>query len=109
KTLAETPASTAILIHDPFARDIAVSFLNSLRDDFGPPIIARLPGPVNRKSAKRQKGIAGLRFAAGCEANHTHVTAPALIRAEMRPPRPARIEPMKARRMAYWWFRLVVS
>jgi len=24
-------------------------------------------------------------------------------------PRSARIEPMKARRMAYWWFRFVVS
>jgi len=46
---------------------------------------------------------------AGCEANHTHVTALALIRAEARPPQSARIEPMKARRMAYWWFRFVVS
>jgi hypothetical protein len=31
-----TPASTAILVHDPFACDIAISFLDSLRDDFGP-------------------------------------------------------------------------
>jgi hypothetical protein len=27
----------------------------------------------------------------------------------MRPLQPARIEPMKARRMAYWWFRFVAS
>jgi len=60
------------------------------------------------KKAKRRASPACV-FAAGCETNHTHVTAPALIRAEMRPPRPARIEPMKARRMAYWWFRFVVS
>jgi hypothetical protein len=33
---ARTPASTAILIHDPFACDIAVSFLDSLRDNFAP-------------------------------------------------------------------------
>jgi hypothetical protein len=33
---ARTPASTAIVIHDPFVCDIAISFLDSLRDDFGP-------------------------------------------------------------------------
>jgi len=48
-------------------------------------------------------------FAAGCEANHTNVAKLALICGDARPPQSARIESMKARRMAYWWFRFVVS
>jgi hypothetical protein len=64
---------------------------------------------IGKRQKGKKEGIARLRFRGGCEANHTHVTAPALFRAEVRPPQPARIEPMKARRMAYWWFRFVVS
>ena len=65
-------------------------------------------GACKSESAK-MGGVAACVFAAGCEANHTHVTELALIRGEARPPQSARIEPMKARRMAYWWFRFVVS
>jgi hypothetical protein len=56
-----TPASTAIVIHDPFACDIAVSFLDSLRDGLGPLIIARLPQPVNR-NRRKMAVIARCRF-----------------------------------------------
>jgi hypothetical protein len=48
-------------------------------------------------------------FAAGCEANHTHVTELALIRGDGAAAPVSKDEPMKARRMAYWWFRFVVS
>jgi hypothetical protein len=72
-------------------------------------IIARLPGPVNRNRQKKGRRRPLPFFAAGCEANHTQLTALALIRAEARPPQLARIEAMNARRMAYWWFRFVVS
>ncbi|WP_334512264.1 hypothetical protein [Bradyrhizobium sp. AZCC 1693] len=62
------------------------------------------------KSEIGENGGAALQvFAAGCEANHTHLTALALVREAQRPHQSARIEPMKARRMAYWWFRFVVS
>jgi hypothetical protein len=64
-------------------------------------------GPCKSESAKKG-GPQGV-FAAGCEPNHTQLTALALIRAEARPPQSARIEAMNARRMAYWWFRFVVS
>jgi hypothetical protein len=37
------------------------------------------------------------------------VTGLALIRVKRGRPSQPRIEPMKARRMAYWWFRFVVS
>jgi hypothetical protein len=55
-------------------------------------------------------GVAACVFAAGCEVNHTHVRELALIRSEARPvPVQQGFEPMNARRMAYWWFRFVVS
>jgi len=62
-----------------------------------------------KSESAKKGGIAPRVFAAGCEANHMHVTELALIRGEARPSRSARIEPMNARRMAYWWFRFVVS
>jgi hypothetical protein len=48
------------------------------------PTTARLPGHINRKSAKIAAQPPRV-SAAGCEAHHTHVTALALIRAEARP------------------------
>jgi hypothetical protein len=65
-------------------------------------------GACKSESTKKGGVVPGV-FAAGCEANHTQLAALALIRAEARPPQSARIEAMNARRMAYWWFRFVVS
>jgi len=62
------------------------------------------------KSESAKKGSVPPRvFTAGCEANHMRVTGLALIRVKPGRPSQPRIEPMKARRMAYWWFRFVVS
>jgi hypothetical protein len=61
------------------------------------------------KSESAKNGGIALVFAAGCEANHMRVTGLALIRVKRGRLSQPRIEPMKARRMAYWWFRFVVS
>jgi hypothetical protein len=65
-------------------------------------------GACKSESAKKG-GVPPRVFAAGCEANHMRVTGLALISGQAWPPQSARIEPMKTRRLAYWWFRFVVS
>jgi hypothetical protein len=80
---AKAPASAVILIHDPIACDIAVSFLDSLRDDLS---LDHCEAARGCKSESVKKGgVAAGAFRGWCEANHTHLTQLALIRDQARP------------------------
>ena len=82
---AVTPASTAIPVQDPFACEIAISFLDSLRDGFGSRSLRGYRGPANRNRLKNAD-VAAPCFAAGCEASHTSSAKLAPICGDARPP-----------------------
>jgi hypothetical protein len=60
---AKAPASAAILIHGPFVCDIALSFLDSLRDDLGLDH-CEATGACKSESAKKGSVVAAV-FADG--------------------------------------------
>jgi hypothetical protein len=59
----------------------------------------------NRLSAAAGDGVSTV----GCETTHRGVPASGLSKTLRRAFRPAWVRPMKTRRLAFWWFRFVIS